>query len=147
MRRTCYYCHKEGHYIKDCFKKQKDDKERKPVDGDLAIVSNESENGEVLAVCLGNNNSDWILDSGCTYHMCPNKSWFHTYSKTNGGQVLLGNNVSCNVVGIGSVHIKLCDGTVKTLSSVRHVPELQRNLISLGMLLNQVILVKLKMEP
>ena len=134
VRRTCYYCHKEGHYIKDCFKKQKDDKERKPIDGDLAIVSNESENGEVLAVCLDNDNSDWILDSGCTYHMCPNKSWFHTYSKTNGGQVLLGNNVSCSVVGIGSVHIKLCDGTVKTLSSVRHVPELQRNLISLGML-------------
>ena len=89
---------------------------------------------EVLAVSLNNDKIDWILDSGCTYHMCPTKSWFHSYNKIDGGKVLLGNNMSCNVVGIGSVQVKLDDGTVKTLSSVRHVPELQRNLISLGML-------------
>ena len=100
----------------------------------MAIVSNDSDNGEVLAVSLNNDNVDWILDSGCTYRMCPTKSWFHSYNKIDGGKVLLGNNMSCNVVGIGSVQVKLDDGTVKTLSSVRHVPELQRNLISLGML-------------
>ena len=132
--RKCYYCHKEGHYIKDCFMKQREEKAKTQTDGDLAIVSNNSDNGEVLAVSLNNDNVDWILDSGCTYHMCPTKSWFHSYNKIDGGKVLLGNNMSCIVVGIGSVQVKLDDGTVKTLSSVRHVPELQRNLISLGML-------------
>ena len=100
----------------------------------MAIVSNDSDNGEVLTISLNNDNADWILDSGCTYHMCPNKNWFHSYSKIYEGQVLLGNNMSCQVVGIGSIQLKLDDGTVKTLSFVRHVPELKRNLISLGTL-------------
>ena len=78
------------------------------------------------------NSTEWILDSGCTYHMCPKVEWFHSYNKLDGGQVLLGNNMACHVVGIGNIQIQLDDGTVKTLSGVRHVPDLQRNLISLG---------------
>lgn len=46
----------------------------------------------------------------------------------------MGNNVSCEVKGIGSVKIKMWDGSVKTLTRVRHIPNLKRNLVSLGML-------------
>lgn len=67
-------------------------------------------------------------------HMCPNKSWFHSYEKTDRGQVLMENNMACHIVGIGSVHNQLENDIVKTLGSIRHVPELQRNFISLGML-------------
>ena len=73
---------------------------------------------------MNNDNVDWILDSGCTYHMCPNKSWFHSYNKTYEGQLLLGNNMACHVIGIGSVQIQLDDDTIKTLSYARYVPEL-----------------------
>lgn len=97
-------------------------------------MSNEFDNGDVLAVSQKNSGIEWILDSGCTFHMCPHRDWFHSYDKIDGGQVLLGNNMACHVVGIGSVQIQLEDGIVKTLSSVRHVPCLKRNLISLGML-------------
>lgn len=38
------------------------------------------------------------------------------------------------VAGIGSVRLKLSNGSVKILLGVRHVPELKRNLISLGIL-------------
>ena len=48
--KKCYYCQREGHFIKDCFKKKKDDKEKPKSDGDLAIVSNEFDNGDVRAV-------------------------------------------------------------------------------------------------
>lgn len=37
-------------------------------------------------------------------------------------------------MGIGTVTLKLVDGVPRTLQGVRHVPELRRNLISLGML-------------
>ncbi|XP_071727384.1 uncharacterized mitochondrial protein AtMg00300-like [Rutidosis leptorrhynchoides] len=44
------------------------------------------------------------------------------------------NDVACKVVGIGTIQIKMYDGTVRTLTDVRHVPELKKNLISLGTL-------------
>jgi hypothetical protein len=46
----------------------------------------------------------------------------------------MGNDLSCKVVGIGSIQIKMFDGTVKILTDVRHVPKLRKNLISLGVL-------------
>ncbi|KAK2999560.1 hypothetical protein RJ639_023203 [Escallonia herrerae] len=76
----------------------------------------------------------WILDTGCSYHMCPNRDWFATYCSFDGGKVLMGNNVACKVVGIGSIQIRIHDGIVRTLTDVRHVPELRKNLISLGTL-------------
>ena len=71
--KKCYYCQREGHFIKDCFKKKKDDKEKPKSDGDLAVVSNDFENGDVLAVSQKNSGIEWILDSGCTFHMCPHR--------------------------------------------------------------------------
>ena len=50
------------------------------------------------------------------------------------GVVLMGNNASCKIAGIGTVRIKMFDGVVHTLGDVRHVPDLKRNLISLSTL-------------
>ena len=38
--------------------------------------------------------------------MSPHKNWFVTYEKKFGGNVLIGNNASCKIVGIGSIQIK-----------------------------------------
>ena len=46
----------------------------------------------------------------------------------------MGNDHQCNVIGIGSIAIKGSDGTTKILNNVRHIPDLKRNLISLGTL-------------
>lgn len=77
---------------------------------------------------------DWVLNSGCSYHMCPRRDWFVEYKLYNGGQVIMGNNKACRVIGIGTVKLTLADGIVKTLTDVRHVPDLKRSLISLGTL-------------
>ena len=66
--------------------------------------------------------------------MCPNRVWFSNYTKINGGKMFMGNNMSYNVIGVGYVSIRLRSGVVKTLGNVRHVADLQRNLISLGTL-------------
>ena len=47
---------------------------------------------------------------------------------------MIGNNVACDVVGRGTIRIKMHDGIVRTLTNVRHVPDLKKNLISLGIL-------------
>ena len=50
------------------------------------------------------------------------------------GTVLMGNDHPYQVVGIGSVRIRMFDGVVRTLTNVRYIPEMKKNLISLGVL-------------
>ena len=66
--------------------------------------------------------------------MSPYKSYFTYYYDYNGGRVMIGNNVVCKIMGIGNISLKLHDRTIRELKQVRYVPELKRNLISLGML-------------
>ncbi|KAK3016566.1 hypothetical protein RJ639_005827 [Escallonia herrerae] len=88
--------------------------------------------GNVLSVTISSSDGGWILDTGCSYHMCPNRDWFTTYHSFDGGKVLMGNDVACKVVGIVSIQIRMHDGIVRTLTDIRHVLELRKNLISLG---------------
>ena len=46
----------------------------------------------------------------------------------------MGNNTTCRVVGVESVKMRMFDGMVRTLTDVRYVPDLKKNLISLGSL-------------
>ncbi|KAK2973986.1 hypothetical protein RJ640_020432 [Escallonia rubra] len=98
------------------------------------LVEDNSDGADVLSVTISSSDGGWILDTGCSYHMCPNRDWFATYRSFDGGKVLMGNNVPCKVVGIGSIQIRMHDGIVRTLTDVRHVPELRKILISLGTL-------------
>ena len=42
------------------------------------------------------------------------------------------NNAPCIIVRVGTIRIRMFDRTIKTLTDVRHVPELKQNLISLS---------------
>lgn len=46
----------------------------------------------------------------------------------------MGNDHPCQVVDIRSVRIMMFDGIVRTLTNVRYIPEMKKNLISLGVL-------------
>jgi hypothetical protein len=46
----------------------------------------------------------------------------------------MGNDMACKIVGIRTIKIKMHDGIVRTLTEVRHVPGLKKNLISTGAL-------------
>ena len=61
------------------------------------------------------------------------REWFSTYKPYDGGSVLIGNYVMCKIVGIGNIRMRMFDGQVRTLTNVRHVPDL-RSLLSLGLL-------------
>ncbi|KAE8683204.1 hypothetical protein F3Y22_tig00111213pilonHSYRG00462 [Hibiscus syriacus] len=90
--------------------------------------------GDMLSISTTQLTDAWILDSGCSYHITPNREWFSTYRLVNSGFVYLGDDRCCNIVGIGDIIIKMYDGSVRTLSGVRHIPNLKKNLISLGTL-------------
>uniref|UniRef100_A0A2N9HCZ1 Integrase catalytic domain-containing protein n=1 Tax=Fagus sylvatica TaxID=28930 RepID=A0A2N9HCZ1_FAGSY len=91
--------------------------------------------GDLLSVLLGNDalSESWVLDFACSYHMCPKKEWFDTYKPCN-NTVIMGNDATCSVIGIGTVKIKMFDGVVRVVEDVRHISDLRKNLISLGLL-------------
>ena len=81
-KRKCYLCQKEGHYIKDCFEKKKLEKLQKESSGKADVVSvdeGESEDADVLIATDKKSSGEWILDSGCSFHMCPHKDFFVTF--------------------------------------------------------------------
>ena len=43
----------------------------------------------------------------------------------------MGNNMSCKVIGIGTMRIKMHDEGIRILTKGRHIPDLKKNLISL----------------
>ena len=139
--KTYHYCNKLGHIQANCWKlKKRNGKEEKEktATADCAVDS-ESDGDVLLATSLATISErgmdiDWVLDSGCTFHMCPHKDWFVTYETVDTGVVLMGNNAECKVAGIGTVQIKTHDGTIRTLSKVRHIPDMTRCLISFGTL-------------
>ena len=72
---------------------------------------------------------NWILDSGCTFHMTPNQDWFFTHEYVHKCAILMGNNASCKLAGIQTIRIRMFDGVVRTLREVKHFLYLKRNLI------------------
>uniref|UniRef100_A0A2N9J7Q6 Reverse transcriptase Ty1/copia-type domain-containing protein n=1 Tax=Fagus sylvatica TaxID=28930 RepID=A0A2N9J7Q6_FAGSY len=52
----------------------------------------------------------------------------------NCGSVRMGNDATCTIIGMGTIKIKMSDGVVRTLEEVRHIPDIRKNLISLGTL-------------
>ncbi|KAL6314158.1 hypothetical protein AAG906_011900 [Vitis piasezkii] len=115
----CYKCEKKGHMKRDLA-----EEDSKSGDGDMLSLSSSSDH--LIDY--------WIMDSTCSYHMTPNKDWFNTYRSANSGSILMGNDASCEVTRIGNIRIKMFDGVIRTLCDVRHVPDLRKNLISLGTL-------------
>nr|XP_027060706.1 disease resistance protein RGA2-like [Coffea arabica] len=100
------------------------EKEAKNSEENLALIANEP-----------THHSDvWVLDSGASYHICPNREWFTTYEQIDGGNVMMANSAVCKAVGIGSIKIRTHVEKIAILNEVRHVPKMTKNLISLSTL-------------
>ncbi|KAL0459208.1 UNVERIFIED_CONTAM: Retrovirus-related Pol polyprotein from transposon TNT 1-94 [Sesamum latifolium] len=95
---------------RDCpkLKKQADEK-RDDSSKSTKVVQNDSSDcsdGDMLSVST-NIVDAWILDSGCSYHITPNREWFTSYRSGNSGSVYLGDDRCCHIVGVGDVRIKM----------------------------------------
>jgi hypothetical protein len=122
-------------------KQDLEDKKNKKGSADsVNVVDGEFDDNEayadVLSISLGKNSliDSWVLDSACSYHICPNRMWFNTFKSCNASTVLVGNDARCKAIGLGTIKVKMFDGIVRILTNVRYVPNLKKNLISLGTL-------------
>eukprot|EP00253_Pinus_taeda_P026322 PITA_26322 len=72
--------------------------------------------------------------SGASFHATPARKHFYDYVQGYFGQVRLGDDKPCKIVGMGIVFIKQQNGNQWLLKEERHVPNLKKNLISIGQL-------------
>nr|GEY73430.1 retrovirus-related Pol polyprotein from transposon TNT 1-94 [Tanacetum cinerariifolium] len=113
----------------------KGNNEKKPKKAaEVAIAKGDSDDDVYLAIDTKKSRDKLIVDSGCTLHMIPHRSWFNTYESFNGGNVYMRNHSICLVIGKGNIQVKMHDGVVRTITRVRHISDLKRNLIPLSTL-------------
>ncbi|KAL0333135.1 UNVERIFIED_CONTAM: hypothetical protein Scaly_2215000 [Sesamum calycinum] len=123
----CYNHGGRGHFIKDC-KKPKKNKESanltEEVYDEVYMIFDVNFVKSVL------NKKEWIVDSGCTFHMTPFRDILSNYKAERLGCVSMANEKLCAVHGLGDVCMMFENGFKLTLKNVRHVPDLAQNLIS-----------------
>ncbi|KAL2240931.1 UNVERIFIED_CONTAM: Retrovirus-related Pol polyprotein from transposon TNT 1-94 [Sesamum indicum] len=133
--RRCYNCGIKGHYIKDCRKPRREHKDKnydqKETVNNVSIESN----GEVFVVYDANSvNSfdmhEWLIDSGCTFHMGPFKDIFSNLKYEHIGFVSMANEKKCDIKGLGDISLCFEGGHKIVLKNIRYVPDLSHNLIS-----------------
>ncbi|KAL0419101.1 UNVERIFIED_CONTAM: hypothetical protein Sradi_1323600, partial [Sesamum radiatum] len=130
--RRCYNCGIKGHYIKDCRKPKRDNRENNYKEDTNAVTEN---TGDVFMVCDVNNvhslnMHEWLIDYVCTFHLSPFKEIFTTFKSGKFGFVSMANKKRCEIQGLGDVCLTFKDGYKLTLKNVKYVPDLNHNLIS-----------------
>nr|GFC89427.1 zinc finger, CCHC-type [Tanacetum cinerariifolium] len=143
----CYICQSEDHLKRKC-PKNNCKKSTGYVKKDEQPSSSGStyDDSKVMMVMSAQAHAllDWIMDSECSYHMTPMLGILFDFLECDGGSVQLGDNEECKIRGIGKVRVKLKDMSSFVLHNVRYIPELKRNLISVGTLEKERYTVKLQ---
>lgn len=106
-------------------------------EGNASVAVESGSEGDVLVAFVGCAKIDdiWILDSACTFHIWIHKEWFNTYELVqDGDSVLMDDNIPYKIVGVGSIQIKMSGGIIRTLTEMKHIPTMMRNLILLSTL-------------
>ena len=66
--------------------------------------------------------------------MSPRREWFSEDEAVTDGKIKMANDFACDIAGIGSIKLRTHDDRVCTLTGVRHVPSMSKNLISVSLL-------------
>ena len=152
--RSCYYCGKPGHMQADCYKKQNDMKNGRLQQNNYASSSKSNEDNERLFVMQHMMNTMstgvsqcrdnvWYVDSGASNHMTSHGEWFKDMQKMeNAGYVETGDDTTHPIAHTGNVPLSMTDGKVKYLAEVLHVPNITKNLVSVGQMVEQGLQVR-----
>ncbi|WZZ20474.1 hypothetical protein YC2023_121861 [Brassica napus] len=139
-KRVCWICGKEGHFKRQCYKwlERNKDQKHNHDQGEASLAKDDARDLVGLLVAEVNSveadKDEWVLDTGCSFHMTPRRDVFIDLQENASGRVRMANNSSSEIKGGGSVRFQNPDGTTFLLQEVRFMPDISRNLISMGTL-------------
>ncbi|CAA7062683.1 unnamed protein product [Microthlaspi erraticum] len=146
-KRGCWICGEEGHFKNTCPNKNKAHFRSKDQSHSRGESSNGKSNvteannvteatGLYVSEALSSTDihleDEWIMDTGCSYHMTYKREWFEDLDEEAAGSVRMGNKTVSKVKGVGTIRLKNEAGLSVLLTNVRYIPEMDRNLLSLG---------------
>ncbi|KAK4382511.1 Retrovirus-related Pol polyprotein from transposon TNT 1-94 [Sesamum angolense] len=83
----CYKCKESGHMKRDFPKLKKQVGEKRYDSSKSAnVVRNDNSDcsdGDMLSISTNQCVDAWIIDSGCSYHITPNREWFTSYRESS----------------------------------------------------------------
>ena len=141
-RKECFRCREVGHFAKNCRAKLEDkdnDEEKEKRPGSSKGEKAKSFAGLAYAFMATSNPSIprdpdlWVIDSGATDFMHPERSYFIDYQALTVPQSIYGIGPDClQAFGIGSVVVFDDKKHRRTLKSVLHVLKLKHDLFSIA---------------
>jgi hypothetical protein len=131
----CWNCEKKGRMKKDCTTpKRKRDGQREK-NQEVNVTGDVLQDALILSV--DNISNSWVVDLGASFYATLHRKNFIDYVQGDSGQVHLGDEAPGKMFRMGKVKIKQRNGNQWFFKEVRHVPDLRKNLISIGQLASE----------
>eukprot|EP00253_Pinus_taeda_P012616 PITA_12616 len=131
----CLNCHEVGHYATNFPLKKSKKEPSKGLEGEA--LASQFELDFTLITCMVSSmvGCVWYLDSGASFHMTNDKSLFSTLEEKDlKMHIEMGDDGKYHVSGEGTVVFQREHGAPLTLTDVKYVPGLKKNLVSVAML-------------
>ena len=127
----CNFCNKFGHVEKYCRTKKTRSSTQRNHQANVSEEDQVDDEHLFMASHLDKHPDSltWLMDSGCTSHMTPERSFFISLDTTDNPRVKLGDGYYARAKGRGTIAINTKKGT-KYISRVLYVPELDQNMLS-----------------
>eukprot|EP00253_Pinus_taeda_P027305 PITA_27305 len=145
--KRCFYCGKPGHQIKECYKRQADERKGKQRKHQGCFSGEEDDHNHdlrlftvdcALSASKGDEDNIWYVDSGASSHMIGKKDCFEFLEESAcGSKIYLGDDSGYEIKGCGDIPVKLPSGDIKHLKNVLYALGIKKNLIFVSMITEQ----------
>ena len=135
LKVRCFHCHDVGHYATNCPQKKSKKGSSNGSYGDALASQFKLDFSLITCMVSSMVGCVWYLDSGASFHMSDDKNLFSTLEEKDlHMRIKMGDDGKYRVSGEGTVVFQREHGAPLTLTNVKYVPGLKKNLVSVSML-------------